>query len=203
MTVQVIVERRLVRTVPPRTGEFLLTDATVMTGQDLFALGDIGRSELVKGELVRMAPTGHSHGYIEFRFGMVLGVFVDEHKLGRVLVGEVGIYTQRDPDTVRGADVAFISNARLAQVQSSSYLDVAPELIVEILSPGDRWTDVNDKLTEYFAIGVQIVWVADPRQQRVHVYRSLTELEVLTVDDTLTGGDVLPGFSAPVAELFE
>jgi len=181
----------------------LQTDITVMTGEDLFALGDLGRTELVKGELVRMAPTGHLHGYIEFRFGKVLGIFVDGHQLGRVLGGEVGIYTHRNPDTVRGADVVFISNERLAQVQSHSYLDVAPELIVEIMSPDDRWSDVNDKLTEYFDVGVQIVWVADPHRRQVHVYRSLTEIKILTVDDTLSGGDVLPGFSVSVAELFE
>lgn len=92
---------------------------------------------------------------------------------------------------------------RLAQVQSPGYLDVAPELIVEVLSPDDRWSAVNDKLTEYFDVGVQVVWVADPQWQRVHVYRSLTEIEILTVGDTLTGGDLLPGFSVPVAELFE
>jgi Uma2 family endonuclease len=178
------------------------TETTVMTGEELFALGDIGRAELVKGELVRMAPTGHAHGYIEFNFGGILYAFVRGQKLGRVLGGEVGIYTQRDPDTVRGADVAFISNERLAQVQSQSYLDVAPELIIEIMSPEDRWSDVMEKLEEYFAIGVQVIWVADPRRQQVYVYRSLTQVERLTVEDVLSGGDLLPGFQVSVAELF-
>ena len=203
MVVQAISERSLARTVFAPTDELLPTATTIMTGEDLFELGDIGRTELVKGELIRMAPTGHLHGYIELRFGKALSIFVDEHKLGRVLSGEVGLYTQRDPDTVRGADVAFISNERLAQVQSHSFLDVAPELIVEILSPDDRWYAVNAKLTEYFDVGVQMVWVADPHQRQVRVYRSLTEVDILTVDDTLSGGDVLPGFSVPVAELFE
>jgi Uma2 family endonuclease len=173
-----------------------------MTGEELFALGDIGRTELVKGELICMAPAGHSHGYVEFNFGGILYAFAREHKLGRVIGGEVGIYTGRNPDTVRGADVAFISNERLAQVKSESYLDVAPELIVEILSPDDSWSEVNEKLEEYFAVGVQMVWVADPRRQQVHVYRSLTEIERLTAEDTLSGGEVLPGFSVPVSELF-
>jgi Uma2 family endonuclease len=174
-----------------------------MTGEELFKLGDIGRAELVKGELVRMAPTGYLHGYVELRFGKVLSIFVDERKLGHVLTGEVGVYTGRDPDTVRGADVAFISNERLAQVKSHSYLDVAPELIVEVMSPDDRWYDIDNKLTEYFDIGVQVVWVADPQRRQVRVYRSLTEIEILGVEDTLSGGAALPGFGVAVAELFE
>jgi Uma2 family endonuclease len=173
-----------------------------ISGDELFAMGGLGRAELVKGEIIHMSPTGHPHAFVEIRVGKVLGNFVDEHKLGRVLGGEMGVYTSRNPDTVRGVDVAFISNERLTQVQSSSYLDVAPELIVEIVSLGDTWTEITEKLEEYFAIGVKLIWVADPNRQRVHVYRSLTEVEILTVEDELTGGDVLPGFQVPVTELF-
>ncbi len=180
----------------------LSADTTVMTGEELFALDDTGRAELVKGKLIRKAPTRHPHGHYEVNFVLSLGAFVRQHKLGRVLSGEVGIYTHRDPDTVRAADVAFISNERLAQVQSQSYLDVAPELIVEIMSPDDRWSQVTEKLEEYFAAGVLVVWVADPRRGRLYVYRSLDEVERLTVEDELSGGDVLPGLAVSVAELF-
>lgn len=174
-----------------------------ITGEELLAMGDIGRVELVKGEVVPMSPTGHAHGFIEVNFAAVLHAFVHQRKLGRVLGGEVGIYTHRNPDTVRGADVAFISNERLAQVQSTGYLDVAPELIVEVMSPDDRWGEVNDKLVEYFAVGVQLVWVADPRRQQILVYRSRTEIDILAVDDTLTGGKHLPGFSIAVTDIFD
>jgi Uma2 family endonuclease len=174
-----------------------------LTGDELFAMGDIGRSELVKGELILISPTGHPHGYYEGNFFVALHTFVRPKKLGRVLVGEVGIYTTRNPDTVRGADVVFISNERMAQVQSASYLDVAPELVVEILSPDDRWSEIQDKLAEYFNIGVQMVWVANPKQQQVYVYRSLTEMEIVDADELLTGDDLLLGFSVSVAELFE
>ncbi|MCP4113365.1 MAG: Uma2 family endonuclease [Desulfobacteraceae bacterium] len=145
-----------------------------VTGHELFEMGDIGRTELVTGELISMSPTGYTHGIIENHFGRILGNFVRQYKLGEVLVGEVGIYTSRNPDTVRGADVIYISNETLAKTKSQSYLDVAPELIIEILSPGDRWNDVTDKLDEYFSIGVQEVWVADPRRRQVFVYLSLT-----------------------------
>ena len=174
----------------------------IITGGELYAMGDIGRTELVQGEIIRLMPTGHSHGYIEALLAALLVMFVRKHKLGRVLTGEVGVYTERDPDTVRGMDVAFISNERLAEVTSKSYLDVAPELVVEVMSPDDRWTVIQQKLAEYFTIGVQLIWVVDPRLEQVHVYRSLTDIERLTNEDMLTGGEVLPGFELSVAELF-
>jgi Uma2 family endonuclease len=174
-----------------------------ITGEELAALGDIGRTELIKGEIIYLMPTGHPHGFYESNISGTLYTFMRTRKLGRVLSGEVGIYTQRRPDTVRGADVAFISHERLAQVQSKSFLDVCPELIVEVMSPDDTWSEVQDKLEEYFAVGAKLIWVADPKRQRVHVYRSLTDLDVLSVQDTLTGGEVLPGFQVTVAELFD
>ncbi len=175
---------------------------SLITGEELAAMGDIGRTELVKGEIIHLMPTGHPHSFYEGNITIALGIFVRKHQLGRVLPGEVGIYTHRQPDTVRGADVAFISHERLAQVQSKSFLDVCPELIVEVMSPDDTWSEVHEKLEEYFAVGAQLIWVVDPRRQRLHIYRSLTDLEILTAQDTLTGGDVLPGFQVPVAELF-
>ena len=175
---------------------------SLITGEELAAMGDIGRTELVKGEIIYLMPTGHPHGFYEVNLATFLNVFVRTHKLGRVLGGEVGIYTHRQPDTVRGADVAFISHERLAQVQSKSFLDVCPELIVEVMSPDDTWSEVHEKLEEYLAVGAQLIWVVDPRRQRLHIYRSLTDLEILTAQDTLTGGEVLPGFQVPVAELF-
>jgi Uma2 family endonuclease len=173
----------------------------LITGEELFHVGDLGRTELVKGEIIYLPPNEYLHGYIEGKFCSALKAFVTQHQLGRVLVGEVGIYTGRNPDTVRGADVAFISHERMAQVKSKSYLDVAPELIVEVLSPDDSWSDVMEKLEEYFSIGVLAVWVADPRKQQVYVYQSLTEVQRFTAADVLPGGQVLPGFSVPVMEL--
>jgi Uma2 family endonuclease len=123
--------------------------------------------------------------------------------LGIVKVGEVGIYTHRRPDTVRGADVLFISNERHAQLTSSGYLDVAPELVVEVMSPDDRWSEVRRKLQEYFQIGVKLVWIADPDSRTVYAYRSLTDVREFTERDALSGDDVLPDLSVPVASLFE
>lgn len=178
-----------------------LTD-TLITGQELAKMDDIGRCELVEGRIVKMSPTGWRHGKYEYRIGNELGAFVDDRDLGEVLVGEVGLYTRRNPDTVRGADVIYISKERLAEVKSASFLDVAPELIVEIMSPDDRWMNVKQKLKEYFSIGVTLVWIVDPSDKTISVYRSLTDVRLLAEDDKLTGEDVLPGFSVLVNTLF-
>lgn len=178
----------------------------LITGEALFKMSNttknIASSELVKGKIVYMTPTNYKHGYIENNFGLLLGSFVRKHKLGQVMCGEVGIYTARNPDTVRAADVIFISYQRLAQVKSQSYLDVAPELIVEIISPSDLWSTINDKLEEYFNIGTEVVWLADPKKEIVHVYQSPIIVQQFNKDEQLSGGDVLPKFSVLVAELF-
>jgi Uma2 family endonuclease len=176
--------------------------SSYLTGNDLFALGNDWPAELIEGKRVYMSPTSYRHGRIELKIGRLLDRFVEQHRLGQVMVGEVGIYTRRHPDTVRGADVAFISNERLSQAQSENYLDVAPELIVEILSPNDRWRDVTDKLDEYFAVGVWGVWIVDPERRQVLAYRSPTEAKRFVAGDMLTGEKVLPGFSVPVDDLF-
>jgi len=177
-------------------------EKTLVTGEELAAMGDIGPCELIRGEIVEMTPTGDIHGKIESAFDIAIGLFAHQHKLGHVRVGEVGIYTRRNPDTVRGADVVFISNERYAQRGSSVYLDVAPDLVVEVMSPDDRWSEVMQKLGEYFAIGVRLVWVADPATRSIYAYRSLDDVQHLDETAELSGGDVLPGFKMRVAEIF-
>jgi Uma2 family endonuclease len=180
--------------------ELTASNVKPTTGEELAAMGDIGPCELVNGRIVPMTPTGDEHGSCEGNFYAALRAFVQVHNLGKVRVGEVGIYTRRNPDTLRAADVLFISNERYAQRKSQGFLDVAPELIVEILSPGDSWSDVTQKLREYFAIGVRLVWVADPQARSVHAYPSLTDVREFTLHDDLPGDDALPGFSVKVAQ---
>ena len=177
---------------------------TLVTGEELLAMGDIGPCELIEGRIVQMSPTGDAHGGYESNFDEYIKAFVKERKLGKVRVGEVGIYTHRNPDTIRAADVVFISNERYAQrTQKGGFLDVAPELVVEIMSPDDRWNDVMQKLREYFSIGVKLVWVAHPETKTVYAYRSITDVREFGEADMLTGDDVLPGFAVAVASLFE
>ena len=180
------------------------TEERLITGEELARMGDTGRCELVDGRIVHMNPTDPWHGQIEARIAAALEAFVRPRKLGRVLGGEVGLYTRRQPDRVRGADVLFITNETFQRrSESLAFLDVAPELVVEVLSPEDRVVELNQKLREYFELGVRLVWVADPTARAVHVYRSPTEVREVGGTAQLTGEDVLPGFEMPVASLFE
>jgi len=181
----------------------VLDEAKMVTGEELFAMGNMGPCELIEGEIKAMSPTGNEHGAYEGNFYFALRSFVQAEKLGKVQVGEVGIYTRRNPDTVRGADVLFISSARYAQQEAPGFLEIAPDLVVEILSPNDRWSEVMEKLHEYFNIGVRLVWVADPRSRSVYAYQSVTDVREFAEEDVLVGDDVLPGFAVKVAELFE
>lgn len=174
----------------------------LMTGEELARHPELEPCELVNGRVVPMAPAGHLHGALESRLNAKLSAFAEETQAGRVLVGEVGIYTRRDPDTVRGADIIFISRERYARCGPSGFLDVAPELVVEILSPEDRSGEVSRKIREYLASGVDRVWYVDPRKRRVLVHRAASEPIVLEVGDVLRDEEILPGFSYPLAELF-
>jgi Uma2 family endonuclease len=174
----------------------------LITGEELYQMTNLGPTDLVRGEIVERMPTGHRHGDVEVNLGFFLKNYLRAHKLGKVFGGETGVYTGRGPDTVRGVDLAYMSRERFAQVKSSSYLDVAPELIVEIMSPNDAWSDVHEKLAEYFAIDVKVVWVVDPKLKQVHSYQALDQIHIFKADDTLTCEELLPGLGILLAELF-
>jgi Uma2 family endonuclease len=149
-----------------------------------------------------MTPTGFGHGRVELVLGMALESWTRETRNGRVVVGEVGLYLRRNPDTVRAADVLYISEERFARRGPSAYLDVPPELVVEILSPDDRWSEVMEKLEEYLAFGIDRVWIVDPRLRQVFAYPSLDRVATFGEGDVLADGDLLPGFQIAVADLF-
>jgi len=177
-------------------------DEVLMTGEELLQRPDLEPCELVEGRIVRMCPTGPVHGGLEVKLSARLFGWADSTGRSSVLAGEVGIYVRKDPDTIRAADILFISTERYARRQPTGYLDIPPELVVEILSPDDRWSEVMAKLAEYFAAGVDRVWVVDARLRRVFSYRSLARVEPLAEGDILTDEEILPGFSLPLAELF-
>ena len=184
------------------TAQPLETTAKLITGDELLAMGDIGRCELIDGEIVRMSPTGEVHGYLESRLTFFLYGFNQETQAGWILGGEVGIYIQRNPDRIRGADLAFWSRGRLPDGPSTGFSGVAPDLIVEILSPTDRWAGMRQKIDDYFSIGVGELWIIGPEDEAVFVYRSATRRTALHRGDTLVGSGSLDGFTLPVAELF-
>jgi Uma2 family endonuclease len=180
------------------------TTTQLMTAEELLALPR-GRSryELVKGELRQMSPAGHEHGRIGMQLAVPLGYYVQSQKLGKVYLAETGFKIQSNPDTVRAPDVAFIRQARVEQADSTAgYWPGAPDLAVEVTSPGDTVRQVEEKVTEWLEAGARMVWVVSPKLKTVTVYRSLTNIITLTEKDTLDGGEVVPGFQIPVAEIF-
>lgn len=172
-----------------------------LTGEDLWQFPDDGnKHELVRGELIVMPPPGFAHGKRVARISYLLQHHVSSNDLGTVCT-ETGFYLERDPDTVRGPDVLFYSHETLGEPeeQETGYLEIAPDLVVEVMSPGDSYPEVEEKIEEYLQSGVRKAWVVDNRRRTVRIYPdSLTLIE----SDTLTGGDVLPGFSVKVADIF-
>lgn len=164
---------------------------------------DGSREELAEGKVVTMPPPRFRHGRIQGRIFAAIDRYAMPLKLGLVAT-ETGIVTHRDPDSVRGPDVAYWSRERLPlDAEVDVYPDVAADLCVEVLSPDDRPRDVQQKIREYFECGVRMVWIVDPDARSVTVYRSVREGRLLWEDATISGEDVLLGFECSVSEFFE
>jgi Uma2 family endonuclease len=181
-----------------------MSTRTLLTGEDLWKIVANGsRYELSRGELVAMTPVGIRHLAVVSNVQRVLDHYVREKNLG--LVGpEGGFYLSRNPDTLRAPDVAFISKERLEKSGGipEKFAEFPPDLAVEVLSPADTVSEVQRKVEEYLAGGVPLVWIVDPVNQKVTVYRSLQDIQILSADQELTGDPTLPGFRVPVARFF-
>ena len=176
-----------------------------ITAEDLERMPpDQSHVELVRGEILMMTPSGFEHGKVAARIAAPLGEFVRRNKLGEVCVAEVGFVLSRNPDTVRAPVGAFVSNERVAaQAHQVGFFEGAPDLAIEVVSPGDSDQDVHQKVLDYLAAGTRLVWVVRPRSRTVTAHRSLTEARVLTDADALDGHDVLPGFQLQMLQIFE
>ncbi|MDY3552585.1 Uma2 family endonuclease [Gemmata sp. JC717] len=165
---------------------------------------DGSKQELVRGEVVTvMAAPSFRHGLVQLNVALALKTFAKASNLGRV-TAESGLVTEHAPDTVRGPDVAFWSFERLpAERTPDVYPDVAADLCVEVKSPSNTPARTTKKIGEYFACGVRLVWVVDPEERTVTVYTKPGDGRVLWDNATLDGGDVLPGFTCPVADFFQ
>ncbi len=187
------------------TAVAVATDEKLMTADEFGALPTSRRPmELVRGRIVYMNVPGPRHGQLCGRMVQILMNFVDEHKLGHVLCNDSGIVTEHDPDTVRGMDVSFYSYSRLPKGPLPvRYVDVVPELIVEVRSPDDRWSRILKKISEYLEAGVTAVCVLDPKTETARVYSADETEQTLNADEELTFPNILPGFSVPVRRFFE
>ncbi|MEN6495510.1 MAG: Uma2 family endonuclease [Thermoguttaceae bacterium] len=181
-----------------------MSTITPVTAEQLLRMPDDGfRYELVAGELKKMTPSGWVHGAVGGRLHVLLGQQVLEHRLGEIFFAETGFLLSRDPDTVRAPDIAFIRKDHLpASPPQEAFWPGAPDLAVEVASPGDMVREIDDKVKAWLHAGAMAVWVVNPTWQSVTVYRSSTDIRVLTVNDELTGEDIVPGFRCRVAEIF-
>jgi Uma2 family endonuclease len=177
--------------------------ATRSTVEDLLATPDDGnRHELLRGEIIVSPPPGYLHSKRSTRFTAILVRFADESGLGTVLA-ETGFLLQRDPETVLGPDIVFIRADRLpVDAEETTYLELAPDLVVEVVSPSNSASEMHDKVLTYLEAGVRLVLVLEPKRRTVTVHTPDRVARTLVVGETLNGGDVLPGFSVPVADLF-
>jgi Uma2 family endonuclease len=181
------------------------TSQTQITAEELLELpaGMGKRYELVLGELRVTSPSGWRHGEVIANLQTILGMYIRQENLGKFFGAETGFQLARDPDTVRAPDFAFISRKHLpARTPTEAYWPGAPDLAVEVLSPGDRTGEVDEKIQEWLAAGAKAVWVVDPKLETVTIYESPTKIRIATATETLDGGAVLPGFFCSVGELF-
>ena len=177
----------------------------LLTADDLLRLHSQGvKGELIRGVLAKTVSSGMEHGVIAMRVGSRLLAFVESKGLGRVFGTDTGVLLQQNPDVVREPDLAFISVEKLPLDQKiRGYSDVIPNLVVEIASPSDTVASINDKAYMWIAHGVTLVWVIEPDAQTVDIHQAGGPVVTLYDDDSLAGGEVLPGFVLPVKEIFE
>ena len=174
------------------------------TANELFEMPHDGfRYELVRGELRKMSPAGGEHGAIAANAILLIYQHVRANSLGVCFGAETGFKIASDPDTVRAPDVAFVSRERIPEEGiPKKFWPGAPDLAVEVLSPGDTYNEVEEKVEDWLAAGARAVWVVNPKRRAVSVYRPATGVTRLSGADELDGGDVVPGFRCKVSEFF-
>jgi Uma2 family endonuclease len=159
-------------------------------------------SKLVRGRLVREAQPPEEHGWLEVKLSHLLYEFVEPNQLGIVL-GPAGYRLEEDPPTVRGPDLSYLSQARIAGgYPVRKFRRIAPDLAVDIVSSSNRTRDLLDKAHQFLDAESRLVWIDNPIRKAITVYRSRTNVTVLGIDDVLDGEDVLPGFRLRLARLF-
>jgi len=180
------------------------TQTQPITANELLQMPDDGfRYELVRGTLRRMAPAGHQHGRIAINLTTPLDQHVRANDLGAVFAAETGFQLEADPDTVRAPDVAFVRKERLDEAsENEGFWPGAPDLAVEVISPSDTYTEVEEKVRDWLRFGTRLVLVVNPRTRTVTVHRAPDQHVVLTEGDTLDGGDVVPGWTMAVRAIF-
>ena len=172
------------------------------TAEDLLRFRQAGKTaELVRGMLIVREPPGTGHGARAARLTVRVGAFVERHDLGQVFAQDTGFKIERDPDTVRAPDVAFVTRQRLAHIPDEGYAELAPDWVAEIVSPNDRPGEVLEKVGQWLGAGVRVVWVLDQVRRDARIYRADGTVSTVAPDGELNGEDVLPGFRCPLRDI--
>jgi Uma2 family endonuclease len=178
--------------------------AVMLTADDLLALPDDGnRYELVEGTLVCMPPASYRSGVVALNLGAAMTAYVRQHRLGICSGADGGVRLRAEPDTVRAPDVSFIRADRVPPGGlEAGYFAGAPDLAVEVLSPSDRYPEVQRKVQEYLDAGTPLVWVLDPESRSATVTRADGRSTYLGSDGVLDGEDILPGFRIGLTDVW-
>jgi Uma2 family endonuclease len=175
----------------------------LMTGEEFFALHGDRQAELVNGVLKELPMPSFKHGRVCAKIARLLDEFTERHNLGRVVTNDTSVRIRRNPDTVYGPDVLFVSFKRLpAGEEPEGMLEVIPDLVVEVRSPSNTWTEITAKVEDYLTVGVRAVLVLDPDSQSAFRYYKIDQPETIKDDEQLTIPEVLPGFIVQVSRLF-
>ena len=177
----------------------------LLTAEDLLRLDSKGvKGELIRGEFCETVSAGVGHGQIVMKLGTLMGITVLTRRLGRLIGSDAGVRLERDPDTVREPDIAFISAERLPLDEwVDGYLEIVPDLVVEVISPSDSRNAVHDKARMWNSYGVPLVWATYTNPRSIDVHRADGSIITLYEDDILDGGEILHGFSVLVRDIFE
>ena len=181
------------------------TAAHLLTAEELFRLPeeDSRWCELVEGEIVRTPIPYFAHSIVAQQASSLLHDFVERAQAGKFIGVKVGYLTSRNPDTLLAPDGAFICKSRFTAIGvPEGYFPEAPAFVFEVVSPTDGVSEVARKICRWLEGGVELAWLIDPVARTVTVYQALDDIQVLTEKDSLTGGNVLPGFECRVADLF-
>lgn len=184
------------------------TTQRFLNEDDLLRLSAEGkRYELVRGELRQMSPTGYDHGRCTAKLSHLLASRVLSGNLGDVLAAETGFILERTSEgkvTVRAADISFVAAARIPRgADKSRYLEIAPDLVVETLSPSDTVLEVEEKIADWLRAGVRVAVTVNPQSRSVTVYRQAGKIVRLDEDDELDLSDVVVDFRCRVSEIFD
>src|SRR5437879_5250802 len=157
------------------------------------------RTELVRGRLIVREPAGYSHGRVTLNLTVRLGAHVESAGCGQLVAAGFTLF--RTPDTVRAPDIAFVRRERLPDPATTGFPEMAPDLVVEVLSPDDRPGETLAKVGDWLEAGARLAWVIDPQRRLARIYRADGTESLLAESDALDGEDVLPGFSCPLASI--